>query len=239
MTDLSGKTYLVAGGSSGIGLAVVRQLAERGATITVLSRSSSDALLELGVNHIAWDATTDEVPTDSLPTTLHGLVYAPGSINLKPFQALKLQDFQTDWEINVLGAIKLLQAALKPLRAAKGASVVLYSTVAVGTGMNYHASIAAAKGALEGLGRSLAAEWARSQIRVNLIAPSLTDTTLAENLLSTPEKQEAGAKRHPLGRVGTPDDMANATLWLLNQESSWVTGQVIGIDGGMSSLKPI
>ena len=239
MSQLSGKTYLVAGGGTGIGLAVVQQLIDQGATVRVVSRSMSDALSALGVDHYVWDATSDDLPNDAIPEVLHGLVYAPGTINLKPFQALKLDTFREDWEINVGGAIKLLQACWRSLKKAEGASVVLYSTVAVEVGMNYHASVAAAKGALEGLGRSLAAEWARSQIRVNLIAPSLTDTPLAENLLSTDDKREASAQRHPLGRVGTPEDMANATLWLLMPQSNWVTGQVLGIDGGLSSLKPI
>jgi len=239
MADLIGKNYWVAGGSTGIGLAVVKQLSQQGGTVTVLSRSKAPELDAMGVQHHVWDATTDDIPKEWLPETLHGVVYAPGTINLKPFQALKPELFQQDWEVNVLGAVKMLQAALRPLKKAQGASVVLYSTVAVGTGMNYHASVAASKGALEGLGRSLAAEWSKSQIRVNLIAPSLTDTPLAAHLLSTDEKREASEKRNPLGLVGTADQVADATLFLLKETSRWITGQVLAVDGGMGNLKPI
>jgi NAD(P)-dependent dehydrogenase (short-subunit alcohol dehydrogenase family) len=103
--------------------------------------------------------------------------------------------------------------------------------------MGFHAGIASAKGAVEGLSRSLAAEWAPSKIRVNTIAPSLTDTPLASNLLSTPEKKEASDKRHPLGRIGAPEDLANAAFYLLSNNSSWMTGQILHLDGGMSSIK--
>ncbi|MEL6536080.1 MAG: SDR family oxidoreductase [Bacteroidota bacterium] len=239
MANLTGKHYWVAGGSTGIGLAVVRQLSQQGGTVTVLSRSKAPELDGLGVNHLAWDATTDDIPKEWIPEILHGLVYAPGTINLKPFQALKPDVFRQDWEINLLGAVKMLQAAMRSLKKANGASVVLYSTVAVGTGMNYHASVAAAKGAVEGLGRSLAAEWAKSKIRVNMIAPSLTDTPLASHLLSTDEKREASEKRNPLGLVGTAEQVADATIFLLQDTSQWITGQVLGVDGGMGSLKPI
>jgi NAD(P)-dependent dehydrogenase (short-subunit alcohol dehydrogenase family) len=125
------------------------------------------------------------------------------------------------------------------LKNAKGASIVLFSTVAVKTGMSYHASIAAAKGALEGLGRSLAAELASKNIRVNLIALSLTDTPLAENLLNTEGKRESSNKRHPLGRVGNPKEIASMARFLLSEDSNWITGQVIGVDGGISTLKPL
>ena len=125
------------------------------------------------------------------------------------------------------------------MKRADGASVVLFSTVAVQTGMGFHSSIAASKGAIEGLTRSLAAEFAMQKIRVNCIAPSLTDTPLAKQLLATDEKKEASNRRHPMGRYGTSQDVANAALFLLGEESSWVTGQVLGIDGGMGSLKMV
>lgn len=142
-----------------------------------------------------------------------------------------------EMDVNFFGAVKTLQACLKSLKKSEAASVVLYSTVAVQTGMSFHAGIASAKGAVEGLVRSLAAEWAPSQVRVNAIAPSLTDTPLAKQLVSTEEKRAASDKRHPLGRIGTPKDIADATLFLLSNQSSWVTGQILHIDGGMSSLK--
>jgi NAD(P)-dependent dehydrogenase (short-subunit alcohol dehydrogenase family) len=168
--------------------------------------------------------------------TIDGLVYAPGTINLKPFRSLKKPQFQADLEVNLLGAIDLIQWALKGLQSATHPAVLFFSTVAVQQGMPFHASIAAAKGAVEGLTRSLAAEWA-PKIRVNAIAPSLTDTPLADRLLNSDAKREAAAKRHPLQRVGTPQDLATAALYLLSEDASWITGQIIPVDGGMSSLK--
>ena len=139
--------------------------------------------------------------------------------------------------MNFFGAVRVLQACLKGLKKSQSPSVVLFSTVAVKMGMGSHASISAAKGAIEGLTRSLAAEWAPAKIRVNAIAPSLTDTPLAASLLATPERKEASDKRHPLGRVGTAQDISNAAAYLLAEDSSWMTGQILHLDGGMSSLK--
>jgi NAD(P)-dependent dehydrogenase (short-subunit alcohol dehydrogenase family) len=150
---------------------------------------------------------------------------------------LTSQDFLNDFQQNILGAVNLIQKVLPALKKAEGASIVLYSTVAVKAGMPFHASVAAAKGAVEGLSRSLAAEFAASRIRVNVVAPSLTDTPLASALLNTPEKKEAAGKRHPLQRVGTAEDMAKLTNFLLSDDSGWITGQVIGADGGLGSLR--
>ena len=185
----------------------------------------------------SWDATSAEpFPADNLPDVLDGVFYAPGSINLKPFHGLKPDDFRAEFELNVMGAIRVLQAVLPRLKKAGQASVVLASTVAVQQGMPFHSSIAASKGALEGLVRSLAAEWA-PHIRVNAIAPSLTDTPLAERLLNADAKREAAANRHPLKRVGTAEDQAQAVAFLLSNRSSWITGQVLGVDGGMSRVR--
>ena len=225
------KNILFIGGSSGIGLATVKLLAETH-EVYVASRSS-EALAGLSINHLPFDVTTDDLSTLDLPSELSGLVYCPGSINLRPFKGLKPEAFEADFKINFLGFVSCMQAVLPKLTT--NSSVVLYSTVAVKVGMPFHASVAASKGALEGLGKSLAAELAPNT-RVNVIAPSITNTPLADRFLNNETKMEKSAQRHPLKRVGKAEDVASMTRFLLSDESSWMTGQIIGLDGGMSSL---
>lgn len=228
--------YLVIGGSSGIGLELVGKLQDTGASVWVASRSWNKAVEFPHVRHIQWDVTKEELDTTNLPDTLHGMAYCPGTINLKPIKGLKLSDFQLDFEVNVLGLVKAVQAVLPLLKNAPQASLVTFSTVAVTQGMPFHASIAAAKGAVEGLSRSLAAELAPS-IRVNCIAPSLTDTPLASRLLTSTERRDASAQRHPLKKIGTAAEVAQLAYYLLSEQSAWLSGQVIHIDGGMSALR--
>jgi NAD(P)-dependent dehydrogenase (short-subunit alcohol dehydrogenase family) len=227
------KNYLIVGGSSGIGLATARVLVAQGHGVHVLSRSVP--ALD-NITHLPGDALVGDFNAAAMPDTLHGLVYCPGSINLKPFHRLTVQDFTADFAINVLGAVNILQRALPALKAAPQSSVVLYSTVAVQQGMGFHASVAAAKGALEGLGRSLAAEWA-PKIRVNVVAPSLTRTPLAAKLLSSEDKEKAAAERHPLKRIGEADELAQLTSFLLSDHAGWITGQVLHADGGLSAIR--
>lgn len=233
--------YLIVGGSSGIGESIVHSLLNSGHNCYVVAREKR-ALPESNQLHfISHDILREDFPTDFLPDSLDGMAYCPGSINLKPFRSIKVQQFLDDYQINVLGAVKSIQASLKALKASSddstpSASILLFSTVAVNTGMPFHASIASAKGAIEGLTRSLAAELS-PRIRVNCIAPSITHTPLASKLLSTPEKIEASAKRHPLQMVGSPKDISASAVHLLTPESSWITGQVLHIDGGISSVK--
>jgi len=235
--SFSNKNILIAGGSSGIGLALVKQLTEQGAHIINVSRHKSNQW-PAGVQHIEMDVLGDiSTLAAQLPEQLHGLVYAAGSINLKPFTRLSTDDFLNDYRINVLGAVAVIQQSLKALRNADAASIVLYSTVATKVGLGFHASVSSAKGAVNGLMLALAAELAPQRIRVNAVAPSLTDTPLAGTLLSTDDKREASNKRHPLGRYGQPDDIASATKFLLSDESSWMTGQLVSVDGGMSTVK--
>ncbi|MFP4376071.1 MAG: SDR family NAD(P)-dependent oxidoreductase [Spirochaetales bacterium] len=231
----SEKSFLVVGGSSGMGLELVRRLNETGARVTVWSREKRPALDEISCEHVAFDARSEEVP--EIPNELSGVAYLPGSITLAPFERIKSEQFREDYEINVLGAVRVLQQAVPAMAKNGGGSAVLVSTVAAKTGMPYHASIAAAKAAVEGLARSLAAEYAPKAVRVNAIAPSLTDTPMAERLVSSDEKRARSAERHPIKRIGTPDEMAAAILYLLSDEAGWVTGQTIGIDGGIGSLR--
>ena len=225
------KNILLIGGSSGIGLATAKLLTQNH-EVYIASRSS-DSLTGLDIHHLPFDVTTNDLSTLDLPAELSGLVYCPGSINLRPFKGLKPEAFEADFQINVMGFVKSLQAVLSKLTT--NSSVVLYSTVAVKVGMPFHASVAASKGALEGLSKSLAAELA-PKTRVNVIAPSITNTPLADRFLNNEAKMEKSAQRHPLKRVGEASDIAAMTRFLLSEDSSWMTGQILGLDGGMSTL---
>ncbi len=225
------------GGTSGIGAALAQYLHTAGAVVTTASRQSAP---DLPWKHLIFEATDpDTTALTALPSPLHGLVYCPGSITLKPFHRLTPDDFRRDFELNVIGAVQTIQAVLPGLKAAGGASIVLFSTVAARSGMGFHASIATAKAGVEGLTVALAAELATSGIRVNALAPSLTDTPLAASLLATDEKRAAAAKRHPLGRVGTPEEVAQLAAVLLSTAGGWVTGQVWATDGGLSTLRTL
>jgi NAD(P)-dependent dehydrogenase (short-subunit alcohol dehydrogenase family) len=228
--------YVIIGGSSGIGYEITRRLSVQGHNILVGSRTSETLHDLKGVRHFNFDVLNDPLSSDILPETIQGLVYCPGTIRLRPLRALKEEDFLLDYRLNVLGAVKSVKACLNGLKKSKnGAAIVLFSTVAVRIGLPFHASIASAKGAIEGLTRSLAAELA-PRIRVNAVAPSLTDTPLSAQLLSSEEKRSASADRHPLRRIGKPQDIANAVMFMIQDSSEWITGQILGIDGGLGSL---
>ena len=228
------KNILIVGGSSGIGLALAEILSPLN-SLYIASRSS-EKLTNLKVTHIPYDATTQNLEVSLLPDTIDGFVYCPGSINLRPFKGLTTEAFEKDFQINVLGAINSLKSVLSSLSNSGNGSVVFFSTVAVQTGMPFHSSVASSKGAIEGLTRSLAAEFA-PKIRVNAIAPSLVDTPLASKFLNNESKLEKANERHPLGRIGNAKEIAQAAVFLLGSESSWMTGKVLQLDGGIGNLK--
>ncbi len=231
------RNIVIVGAGKGIGLATASILQQQDHLYTI-SRTPTLELDSLNTQFYKLDVSRDSLDQLSdLPEVIHGLVYCPGSINLKPFNRLTVDDFNKDFQQNVTGAVILIQKLLPNLKKANGASIVLFSTVAAKLGMPFHASIAASKAAVEGLAKSLAAEFAAFKIRVNVIAPSLTNTPLAGVLLNSDEKKEAAGKRHPLQRVGTADEMGKMVAFLLSENSSWITGQIIGVDGGLGSLK--
>ncbi len=227
------KTILLIGGNTGIGLASAKLLQSQGHQLHAAARSP-EPLQALGIPTQPFEATGEMAL--ELPEVLDGLIYFPGSISLKPFHRLTEADFFQDFQVNCLGAAKAIQAALPALKKSESASIVMFSTVAVAQGMAFHASIGAAKGAVEGLTISLAAELA-PKIRVNAIAPSLTDTPLAGPLLNSDAKKEAAAKRHPLQQVGEPEDLAELVSFLMSDASKFMSGQILHADGGLSALR--
>ena len=218
------KRVLIVGGNTGIGAALNEQLLAEGVETILISRNQG------GV-----DVIDDEPNFLVIDGAIDALVYCPGSINLKPFRGLKISDFQHDMDVNYFGAVKTIKNYLPNLKESKDASIVLFSTVAVQKGMPFHSSIAGAKGAVEGLTRALAAELAPS-IRVNCVAPSLTDTPLAEKLLRNEKQREGAEQRHPLKAIGAAADVAHMANFLISDKARWMSGQIIGVDGGMSSL---
>jgi len=229
------KNYLIIGASSGIGKNLAELLYKEGQKVfgTYHTKPSED---KEGISFHPLNVLDEQADLTFLPEQLDGLVYCPGSIQLRPFHRIKAQSFMDDYQLQVVGAVKVIQAALPALQAAESASIVLFSTVAVQSGFQFHSQVSASKGAIEGLTRALAAELAPG-IRVNAIAPSLTDTPLTSSLLNSDTKRQSNADRHPLKRIGSPGDMSLMAQFLLSQQSGWITGQVLHVDGGMSTLR--
>ena len=225
---MSSPTVLLVGADSAIARALAPRLVERGVETLRWSRQEGhDAQVDI--------FSADTLP--DLPERLEGLVYFPGTITLTPFPRTSLDTFRRDWEINVGGLVRVLQHALPALQKAERASVVTISSVAASNGLAFHASIAQAKAGVEALTRSLAAEFAPRGIRFNAVAPSLTDTPLATRLLDSDAKRERMEERNPLGRIGRPEDVAATIDHLLGDDAGWMTGQVIGVDGGFGTLR--
>lgn len=227
--------YLVIGASSGMGQAIAHQLVKEGHQVYGTFHTHPMHSTE-NLNAFQLNVLDDQLNLSSLPESIDGLVYCPGAINLRPFARIQANDFVDDFSLQVGGAIKVIQACLPALKKSGNASIILFSTVAVQLGLNFHTQVAVSKGAIEGLTKALSAELAPT-IRVNCIAPSLTDTPLAAGLLNTEQKIEANAQRHPLKRIGTAQDIAEMTCFLLSSKSSWITGQILHVDGGMSTVK--
>lgn len=224
--------FLIIGGTRGIGRALAANLIARGERVITVARGADSVP---GGSHIQADVLNGGLPEDALPNELTGLAYCPGSIDLKPFRSIKPEELRAAFELNVVGAFRCAQQCAERLKRVPGSGILFFSTVAVQRGMAFHAGVASAKGAVEGLTRSLAAELAPT-VRVNCIAPSLTRTSLAEKLLSSPEREKASAERHPLKRVGEPEEIAAMAAFLLSDDARWITGQVLGVDGGMSAI---
>ena len=225
------KKIIIIGGSRGIGKAIVHALLPSHQIINI-SRSVPE-YSHANLSHHSCDVTTGDLPEID---EADGLIYCPGSINLKPFKRLSLEDFRTDFEINVMGAVKAIQTYTPALSKSDSGSIVLFSTVATALGMPFHASIATAKSAVEGLTKSVAADLA-PKIRVNAIAPTITDTDLAAKLLRNERMVENTILRHPLKKFLAPSEVASMAAYLISDNSKSISGQVFKLDCGIVSLK--
>ena len=238
---------IIIGGTGGIGAATARRLAAAGEAVHLIGRDAARLQVlaaEIGATTALADVTDEAAMAAAIAAAgpaVAGLTYAVGTITLKPVARVTVADAERDFRINALGALTAVQAALPALKAGAEAggrpgAILLFSSVAVAQGFAAHASIAMAKGAVEGLALSLAAELA-PRIRVNVIAPSLTRTPLAAALTANEPMAAAIAGLHPLQRLGEAGDVAALAAFLLSAEAGWMTGQIIGVDGGRASLR--
>ncbi len=236
--SLSHMHCVIAGGSRGIGRSIVEHLTNRGVHVTVISRVSRGVDENQNVTHIPHDFSKPGLDISKLPEQIDSVAYLPGSINLKPISRLTLEDFSEDLQLNFLGAVELIQGCLPGLKRSSFPSknILLFSTVATRLGMPFHASTVASKSAIEGLTKSLAAELS-PQIRVNCVAPGMTKTELSASFMKTPDKEDALAKKYPLKRLGCIADISRSATFLMTEDSDWITGQIISVDGGLSSLR--
>jgi len=225
------KTIVIIGGSKGIGKAISNALLDQNSVINI-SRSQPE-FSHRNLTHYNCDILTDELPDLEKVDTL---IYCPGSINLKPFERLKIEDFKHDYEINFIGAVKAIQKYLPNLKATDNANILLFSTVASKLGMPFHTSVASVKSAIEGLVKSLAAEYA-PKIRINAIAPTVTDTTLAAKLLRNDRQKEQMIERHPLKKYLNPEEVAEMAAFLISDKAASMSGQIFEMDCGITTFK--
>jgi NAD(P)-dependent dehydrogenase (short-subunit alcohol dehydrogenase family) len=236
--------YLVTGGSGGIGSQTARRLVARGERVALVARDAGrldEVAHEIGAQAYQGDVLDPERMADIVARVedevgpIDGLVHAVGSIVLRPLHALSLEDWRATLEINATSAFIVTKAVVTKMMRRKRGSIVLFSTVAAQTGLQNHEAIAAAKGAVEGLTRSAAISYARYNVRVNAIAPALTRTALSRSLWASEATLAASVAMHPLGRIGEPDDVAAAAAFLVSDDAGWITGQVLGVDGGLGT----
>jgi len=222
---------LIIGGTKGIGKAIIDLLIEEN-KITCMSRNVSD-YNHVNYNHIQLDATLDNFPDLE---KIDSLVYCPGSINLKPISTLSIEDFRNDFELNVIGAVKSIKKYLPLLKKGENPSILLFSTVATKLGMPYHASVSASKSAIDGIVKTLGAELA-PKIRINAIAPTITNTELASKILRNEKVLENMIERHPLKKILSADEVAKMAKFLITEDGSSISGQIINMDAGIVSFK--
>ena len=239
------KVYVIFGGTGGIGSAAARNLSNRGAQVVLAARGAERLRLlaaELGAASFEVDATdiaaVDEVvkKTANQFGAVDGLVNCVGSIVLKAAHQTSEEEWRSILAANLDSAFAVVRAGARAMRGS-GGSIVLMSSAAARVGLPSHEAIAAAKAGVIGLGRSAAATYAPTGIRVNIVAPGLVDTPMAAGITGNPLMLKASASMHPLGRIGRPEEVADVVTWLVSDDSSWVTGQVIGVDGGLSSVR--
>lgn len=244
MTDPN--TFLLIGGAGGIGTEVSTRLIKNGHRVVIAERDEDKAqrkAAELGAEAEVCNATDFDQVQDLVARVLEkhgrfdGVANLAGSIVIKPATSISADEFRETIDQNLTSAFALVRAASRPMQKAERGSIVLMSSCAARLGLMHHEAIAAAKAGVIGLTQSAAASLAASGVRVNCVAPGLVDTPMAERLTSSDRAREASEKMHPLGRLGTPSDIAPAIEWLLTDTSSWVTGQTIGVDGGLAAVK--
>jgi len=225
------RNILIIGGTKGIGKAIVDLLVNEN-NVICMSRNSTE-FSHNNYSHITFDSTVDEFPDFEKVDTL---IYCPGTINLKPISTLSIEDFRKDFEINVIGAVKAIKKYIPILKKGFNPSILLFSTVATKLGMPYHASVSASKSAIDGIVKTLGAELA-PKIRINAIAPTITKTELASKILRNDKVIENMIERHPLKKILSPEEVSKMSEFLISENASSISGQIINMDAGIVSFK--